>query len=217
MMEGPDVEEPRPERNHVGGRKLRFLQRWYEDVQEGLPLLGTPDDVARNAAAPAAGPADKNEAGRHLVSRYTALSGATGFLCGLPGYLSMPLTIPTNVAGVLLLQLHMSQALALLYGQDPALEEVRDRCLRELLDEGGRGPARPQPAEPDETEGLAKRVLSKLGERAVRFAGEQVPRVAGRGSRSLPLLGGVVGGFADARATADAGLRLRQVLASAAP
>lgn len=188
-------------------RELDWLERWYDDVRHGLPLLGTPDDAAR-----VAGPGAGEDAARRLVSRYTGLSAAAGFLCGLPGYLSLPLTVPANVAGVFLLQLHMSQALALLHGLDPALEEVRDRCLRELVDVGrrpggGESAARRRPAD-----GVVDRVASKLGERAVRFLGEQAPRLVGRGGRSLPLLGGVVGGFADARSTADAGLRLRRAL-----
>lgn len=190
-------------------RKLEFVRDWYERVREGLPVLGRPDATAREARGAEAEPGE--QAAHRLVRRYTALSGAAGFVCGLPGYVSMPVTVPVNVAGVLLLQLHMAQALAIFYGRDPTDDEVKDGCIREILG-AGRPPAGAR--EGEDGDGLLRRTLSKLGERGIRFAGEQAYRVMGRGTRSLPLLGGVVGGVHDARSTADVGRGLRDVFRS---
>lgn len=177
---------------------MTIIEQLYEDARTGIPGIGPPVAVPRPGTD--ATPAERDEAARRLVDRYTFLCGATGFLCGLPGYLSLPLTLPINVAGVLVLQLHLGQALALLYGHDPADSEVRRRCITRVTGGWRR--------EDDE---LVHRAVDKAGERSVRFVGEQSFRLVGRGSRSLPLLGGLVGAVCDARSTADIGAALRTV------
>lgn len=177
---------------------MTIIEQLYEDVRAGIPGLGPAVAVVHSGAD--ATPAERDEAARRLVERYTFLCGATGFLCGLPGYLTMPLTLPANVAGVLALQLHLGQRLATLYGHDPADPDVRRRCVGRVTGGWRR--------EDDE---LVHRAVDKMGERGVRFVGEQSFRLVGRGSRSLPLLGGLVGAVCDARSTADVGAGLRAV------
>jgi CO/xanthine dehydrogenase Mo-binding subunit len=70
----------------------------------------------------------------------------------------------------------------------------------------GTVPLRTSLPEPDGPEssgwtGLARRVGIKLGERGVRFASEQAVRWVGRRTRTLPLVGGVVGGYSDLQST----------------
>jgi hypothetical protein len=181
------------------------VERWYDEVlRDGLPLLGSPRDAAQAAsrASAARRSVDEDGASRELVERYVLLSGVAGFLWGLPGYLTMPVTLPANVIGLLLLHLHMSQALAILEGLDPADARVRRRCLRQTAGNSVRADA----------DGLAQRAASKLSERGFRFFAEQAPRLAGRSGRSMPLVGGIVGGLLDARSTGDLGARLQRAL-----
>lgn len=175
---------------------MTIIEHLYEETRLGLPGLGRPERLPR--PVPDAPAAERDEAARRLVERYTWLSGATGFLCGLPGYLSLPLTLPANVAGVLVLQLHLAQMVALLYGHDPADPDVRERCIGRVVGRWRR--------EDDE---LVHRCVDKIGERGVRLVGEQGYRLVGLPARRLPLLGGLIGAVCDARSTTDVGGSLR--------
>lgn len=191
-----------------------LLHRLYDEALNGLPVLGPPEAAAghdRRGASSA-------EAAEALVQRYALLSGATGFACGLPGYLTMPVTIPSNLAGVTLLQLHLCAALAVLAGRDPHADDVRRQCIACVLDapspseassEASSGEAS-RPEQDEEREGLLRRLAGKVGERGVRFAAEQVAGALTKSARSLPLVGGAVSGMADARSTQAVGRRARQ-------
>lgn len=178
----------------------------YDEALDGLPLLGTPLEAATRHRQYALSAYDAAES---LIRQYATLSGLTGFVCGLPGYMTMPVTIPTNIAGVLLLRAHLCAAVAVLGGRTPHDPSVREQCVACVLDldrspEGTR----------DELSGWASLIASKMGERGVRFVGEHAVywlSRAGQGARSLPGLGGFVGGFFDAKTTGDVGRRAREV------
>lgn len=203
----------------------RMLYQIYDRAVSGLPLLGTPEEMAERYQLDHI---TVEQTATDLARRYVILGGATGFVCGLPGYVTMPVTIPSNIAGVLLLQSHLCAAIAVLGEHDPREPAARERaiqCLRisraagpeETGKRGGSATGR------DETKSLFSRLATKLGERGVRLAGEQATRWmgqaasrAGRNARSLPLLGGAVGGLADGYNTRQIGRRARQAFLSAA-
>lgn len=175
--------------------RLDVLGRLYDEAVGGLPLLGTPDEAAHRVRT---GCQTIAEGADRLGDRYTALCGAAGFAFGLPGYASMPVTVPSNVLAVATLQLHLAAAVAALHGRDPRDPEVRALCVRCV--EGGA-----DATWGDEAPGLGGRFVQKLGERGVRYLAERAARWAGRragrGGRGLPLVGGVVGAMADGSST----------------
>lgn len=174
-------------------KRYVLLEPLYRQALGGLPGLGTPQEIGRRFQE---GTATQGEAAHQLVQLYAALCGLTGFVCGLPGFLALPVTVPTNVAGVALLHLHMCAALAVLHGEDPTDPATRERCIRCVL-----GDMEAQ-AESDETKGVAERFGFKLAERGARFVAEQlVKRATGQVVRRLPLLGGILGGASDTYAT----------------
>lgn len=68
----------------------------------------------------------------------------------------------------------------------------------------------------DEVTGVVDRFVTKLGERGIRFLGEQAFRLGaraargmGQASRSLPLLGGAIGAVSDGMTTEKIGRRAR--------
>ena len=197
-----------------------LLHRLYDEALNGLPVLGPPEAAAghdRRGASSA-------EAAEALVQRYALLSGATGFACGLPGYLTMPVTIPSNLAGVTLLQLHLCATLAVLAGRDPHADDVRQRCIACVLDapspseassEASSEEQASRPEQDEERAGLLRRLAGKVGERGVRFAMEQAVGVLTKSARSLPLVGGAVSGLADVRSTRAVGQRARQAFSLA--
>jgi hypothetical protein len=152
----------------------------------------------------------------------------------------MPLTIPSNVAGVLLIQFHLCATLAALGGRDPRAAEVRDEVIRCVMDDDGESDDRSRaerrrassdttPSEDSEqsdreVSGLLGRVATKLGERGVRFIGEQATwwaykaaHHARRGGRGLPLLGGAIGAVTDGVATQSIGRRARRAFLEQRP
>jgi hypothetical protein len=184
--------------------KAAFLKPLYNKAIQGLPLLGTPTTTVHRFS---------NSDGTHnsdaLIAYYTSLGGATGFVCGLPGFLMLPVTLPTNVVGVAALQLHMSASFAVMGGHDLQTSYTRDRCIDCLLEKVDHSGSN------TEEEEVATRAGIKLAERAVRYTAEKSMRLARKaahnyvlrkvGARRLPLVGGVLGASTDAYVTRHVG------------
>lgn len=188
------------------GHTLEYdiLADLYDRAVAGLPLLGTPDRVAgeeRERAASTAEGADR------IGRRYTTLCGGVGFVLGLPGYGAMPVTVPSNIAAVAALQLHLAASIAALGGRDPRHFGVRARCIVCVTGNPEDGCAARR------LDSVGGRIVEKLGERGLRYLSEQATRWVGRGARggarNLPLLGGCVGAVADGRSTRTVARRAR--------
>lgn len=195
--------------------KARLLKLLYSRTINGIPGLGTPDEVANRFARETG---SRSRAGDRLINYYTGLGSVTGFVFGLPGYLLMPVTVPANVVGVAVLQLHMSAAMAILGGRDLNDKATRDACVDCLLKE------RDSQRRKSPEEEVATRTGVKLAERGVRFLTETATRYAVRaarkpvlrrvGSRRLPLVGGMLGASSDAYVTRQVGACARAVFLS---
>jgi hypothetical protein len=190
--------------------RASVLEPLYDQVLDGFPFLGTPADSAQRF-----GRASAN--GDDLVAWYVGLSGATGFVCGLPGLLMTPVTLPANVVGVAMLQLHLAAALAVRGGHDVHARAVRARCIHCLLE-------KPEGASSTEEEEVAGRVGIKMVERGLRLVADAATTMAARSAlraagrhamrrlsqRGLPLVGGLIGGLSDGYATAYVGQRAQR-------
>lgn len=186
--------------------KSKLLRPFYDKAIQGLPVLGTPADVAARF-----GGRDgwQDADGDRIVALYTSLSGATGFVLGLPGFLLMPVTLPADMAGAALLQLHMSATFAHLAGRDLHAPETRDACIDCLLEKiTSKG-------KNSEEEEVASRTSVKLLERGVRYVLSKSAKMAGKaarnyalrriGARRLPVVGGLLGAGSNAYVTAHVG------------
>lgn len=185
--------------------KSFILKPLYDRAVDGIPGLGTPEE----AVARFAGEGTPHERAERLTTVYLGLCASTGFVMGLGGWITLPITLPANVAGVALLHLHMCAAYARLGGLDPHAEAVKERAVNVLL--GAQTPASTR----EESEEVLDRSAVKLAERGLvlvaetalglaKHAGEYaVKRVVKRRllRRSIPLLGGILGGISDYYAT----------------
>ncbi len=181
-----------------------LLRPVYHRALRGLPVLGTPTDAARRFGGTSGSLEDRAD---RIIAAYTGLGGATGFACGVPGILLTPITLPANVAGVALIQMHMTAAVASLAGHDLHVLETRDKCiaclLEKITDEGAN----------TEKKEAAARTGVKMLERGARVAfGLTLGGRAARGAmvrwtvlRRVPLIGGVIGAGSDAYVTAFVG------------
>ena len=185
--------------------RARILRKMYAQVRDGLPALGTPEETAARVAGD-----DPTAQADKLTALYVSLCGTTGFTFSLGGWLTLPITLPANLAGVALLQLHMAATFAHLGGRrldDDATRDAVIDCLIRYEDLNGRSPQ-----ERDEVHEATDRIGLKLAERGLRFVTERAVKfVAGRAGRAalsrvgwvrgVPLVGGLIGGVSDAVVT----------------
>lgn len=181
------------------------LDRLYPIALDGLPVLGTPQELAAETAMV---PGTLDDHVDMVVRRHLAITGATGFVGGLGGWLTLPVALPVNLAGVALVQLHMAATIAVLAGRDPSTPAVRDTVLRCLVGVLPADDERTADAEAVDRVGL------KLAERGVRFVVQAAMGAASWGAqkvatstarrtvlRGVPFVGGLIGGATDAYVT----------------
>ncbi len=182
-----------------------LLDQLYPKAMDGLPGVGTPHDLAAEVRA---GGGTIEEQAERLVLRHIALSGAAGFASGLGGWLTLPVVLPANLAGVALIQLHMAASVAALAGYDPNIPTVRDRVFGCLI-----GVA-PSEDDRDAEQETFDRVGLKLAEKglnlvitsatqAARWGAQKVvtSQVRKRLLRGIPLVGGFIGALSDGYVT----------------
>jgi uncharacterized protein YaiE (UPF0345 family) len=97
----------------------------YDRAASAIPGLGSAEDLAKSHLAKCGG--DGEAAINDLVSWQTGYAGAAGFLTNVGGVITMPITIPANLACALLIQLRMIAAIAYIRGY-----EIRDERVRTL-------------------------------------------------------------------------------------
>lgn len=204
--------------------KTLLLKPLYDRALDGLPMLGTPAETAGRFLA---GPGTLHERAEQMAGTHTLLCASTGFVCGLPGFLMLPVTLPTNLAGVAVLQLHLCAATAFMGGHDPREDVVRDRSIACLISNTDAEHL----DERDEATEVLDRSAVKLAERGIRFIAEGAVGLATRATkwtakkvvtsrlprRSLPLLGGVLGGASDAYSTGRVAEAARQTFLDVSP
>lgn len=204
--------------------KTLLLKPLYDRALDGLPMLGTPAETAGRFLA---GPGTLHERAEQMAGTHTLLCASTGFVCGLGGFLTLPITLPTNLAGVAVLQLHLCAATAFMGGHDPHDDEVRDRSIACLISDTDAEHL----DERDEATEVLDRSAVKVAERGIRFLAEGAVGLATRATkwtakkvvtsqlprRSLPLLGGVLGGASDAYSTGRVAEAARRTFLDVSP
>ncbi len=172
-----------------------LLNQLYPKAVSGLPILDTPEKLA----APYIRRGASRQRAEAMIGRHVALAGGTGFVTGLGGWLTMPVTIPADLVGVALLQLHMAASCAVLAGYDLEDPDTRTTVVQCLLKTDGEPNA--------EKEEVLNRVAVKLAEKGIRSiakasfiwsAAAAGRRIGGRIARGVPFLGGAIGAVSDA-------------------
>ena len=140
-----------------------------------------------------------------LIRRETRKNFTTGFVTGLGGIVTFPVTIPAALGASWLIQARMAGAIARIYGHDLASERVRTKILLSLAGDVAK----------EAMNDLGLKLGNKLTQRAVdqipgrllvevnkRIGARLLANVGGRVllkvPRAVPILGGVVGGSLDA-------------------
>lgn len=157
--------------------------------------------------------ADIEKTIRRLTLESVEAASVNGFVTGLGGFIAMPLTIPANMAGTLVVNARLAAAVAYLRGYDPTDPHVRTMVT--LVAVGSNA------------QQIAKTIGIKVGEKVAMQAIKNIPialvreinkkvgfmLVAKYGTKrsvitlakGVPLIGGVVGGAVDATMTSIVG------------
>lgn len=156
---------------------------------------------------------DIEKAIKRLVLESVEGASVNGFVTGLGGFIAMPLTIPANMAGTLVINARLAAAVAYLRGYDP--QDPHVRTMVTLVAVGSNA------------QQIAKTIGIKVGEKVAMQAIKNIPialireinkkagfmllakfgtkRSAITLAKGIPLVGGVVGGAVDATMTSFVG------------
>jgi uncharacterized protein (DUF697 family) len=140
-----------------------------------------------------------------LIRREMTKNFTSGFITGLGGLVTFPVSIPAALGSSWLIQARMASAIARIYGHDLESERVRTKILLSLAgdvakdamkDLGLKFDSKLTQRTVDEIPGRALVEINKrIGAKLVATVGQ---RVVLRFPRAVPVLGGVVGGSLDA-------------------
>jgi len=180
------------------------LEFAYEKSIGGFAGVDSAAELA--ASCKKAHPGDKRKQVDSLIKRHVAMGAASGFLTGLGGLVTLPVTVPANIASVLFLQVRMIIAVAIIGGYDPKDSRVKTFVYSCLLGNAVKDALKDAGVEVGKRIVLRKiifaissgaiirinrmvgfRLLAKFGEKGLVNLGKLVP-----------VMGGVLGGAMDA-------------------
>ena len=131
-----------------------------------------------------------------LIKWQVAKAATSGFVTGLGGVMIMPLTVPANIASVIYVQIRMIAAIAYMGGHDIREDRVKSLIYICMVGNGAKELLKDVSVKAGErlaakiAEKVSTSIASKTGEKSVTSLG-----------KTVPVLGGVVGGSYDAITT----------------
>lgn len=158
-------------------------------------------------------PAAEDDAVERAIRRLTRESiqaaGAAGFVTGLGGFVTMPVTIPANMAGALVINARLAAAIAHLRGYDPLDPHVRTVVTMVAVGSSAQQIAHAagvqigQRAAMQVIRNVPVKVLRQLNKKAgfMLVAKYGTKRSVFTLAKGIPVAGGVIGGSVDATMT----------------
>lgn len=185
----------------------RGAQQFMNRAIEGFPGFPGARDVARRHLDRRG---DVERAIRDVIEQHVRLAGVQGFVTNVGGVVTMPVTVPANMAGIAVLHLRMAATIAHLRGHDISDPRVRTAALMTLLGKDGVEEAlrgRDLPARPfDVATGLHEPDPAVVERTVAAVTSQLVARIGGKHAtlamvRRVPVLGGAVSAGVDAFST----------------
>lgn len=181
---------------------VKLLNSMYDKAIQGLPGTETAEELAKDYLKESGSMTDKANS---LIRWQIAKCSTAGFLTGIGGLMTLPVSIPANLASVIYVQLRMIAAIAYMGGYNPRDDKVRTlafTCLcgskaSEIVKESlavplGKAMATMLIKEiPNEllksiNKAVGIRLITKFGEKGIVNLG-----------KAIPLIGGIIGGGVD--------------------
>ncbi len=184
---------------------MRGLDWAYEKALSGLPGLDSASQLAHSFM-------DKEgmlwEKANSLIRWQNAKAGTSGFVTGIGGLMTMPVAIPANLASVLYIQVRMIAAIAYMGGYNLRDEKVKSlifMCLignfaKDILQETGirLGTKFTALAIERISEKSLLLINQRVGFKLLTTSGTKGMISLGK---TIPLIGGLIGGTIDVAAT----------------
>lgn len=187
------------------GKVLTALNWAYEKALVGFPGVDSAEDMASEYRK---GTGSQTDQANSLIRWQVTKAGTSGFLSGLGGLITLPVTIPANVASVMYVQIRMIAAIAIMGGHNVKDDRVRSlvyacltgNAIKDVLKDAGLivGMKLGTKAIENISGKTIIAINHKIGFRLVTKFGEK--GVVNMG-KMVPILGGIIGGTIDATTT----------------
>ena len=188
---------------------MKALDYAYGIAIDGIPGFDSSEELARNYMSRGA---DKVEICNSLIKWQIAKAGTSGFLTGLGGIITMPVTIPANISSVMYVQIRMIAAIAYIGGYDLRDDRVKTLiylCLagsaaKNILKDMGIVIGRR----------ITIEIIKNISEKTISAINQKVgftllSKFGQKGAinlgKAVPLIGGVIGGTFDSVTTVAIG------------
>ena len=102
---------------------MRLLDKLYEQATQGIAMVSPP--IEETASDYLRKNPNIDTAAKKFINYQIAKCTTSGFLAGLGGIITLPVTIPANVSSVLYVQMRMIAGLAYMGGYDTDSDQVQ--------------------------------------------------------------------------------------------
>ncbi|MBB1410574.1 EcsC family protein [Pseudoalteromonas sp. SG44-17] len=187
------------------GKMMQMLEWSYEKAVNGVAGLDSASELAQSYIKSST---SRNDQANSLIRWQNTKAGTSGFLTGLGGIITMPVTIPANVASVIFVQMRMIAAIAHIGGHDIKDDRVKAlvyACLtgnaaKDILKDIGivAGTKLTTSAIKNISGKTIVAINQKVGFRLVTKFGEKGVINLGK---AVPFVGGIIGATFDSVAT----------------
>lgn len=135
-----------------------------------------------------------------LIRWQVAKSAASGFVTGLGGIVTMPISIPANIASVMYVQIRMICAIAHMGGYDIKSDKVKTFIYLCMVGNGAKELIKNVGVKISEKV-LIRMVNSMTNKVSANLAAKIGEKSASSVTKAVPVIGGIVGGSLDAVST----------------
>lgn len=185
---------------------LNILDSLYDKALTGVPKISeSVDEIADDYLSKNATP---EEAAKSLIKYQIAKCGTSGFITGLGGLITLPVSLPANLTSVLYIQLRMVAAIAKIGGYDIRSDQVQTMAYACLTGSAmtdilkGTGIKFGQKFATASIKKIPGAVLTKINQKVgfrflTKFGEKGVVNLV----RVVPVAGGIIGGAVDVGST----------------
>jgi hypothetical protein len=203
MTEQPPDEQP-PDDGELDSKALKLVRWITEKAIAGIPPLSSADDLALEYLNDETY-LDNGDRIDSLIRWETTKNFTSGFLTGLGGVMTLPITLPAAFGASWVVQARMSAAIAKLSGHDIQSDRVQTFVVASLLGDGVKELLKQSGIQIGK--GLARSLLKQVPGKVLIAINKQVgfrllTKAGSTGAVNLvkiiPFVGGAVGGTVDA-------------------
>lgn len=198
-------------------KMMQLLDWCYDKAVKGLPGMETAEELANKYLFKSN---SVDEAIDNFINWQTAKCATSGFISGLGGIVTLPVTIPANISSVIYIQTRMIAAIASMRGYYLDDDEVKTLVYISLTGQSAADILKQAGIQigtkmsvvlikriPFE---VIKEINKKVGFRLVtKFGNKGIVNLG----KCVPLLGGLIGGTVDAAGTVTIGKTAKKVFA----